>query len=257
MELKTVVSKRAHLLSAVYDLFHVPSLQVDSHLYAFNMGEMSRALYVGYMLERQGLWEEAVRAAVGVDKGGESVEELLKILDDVNVYGWSVIERELLSLADRVLKVYRMHRELVMREISRILGVTTYYREVYLILGFNPTKAVYGSLLHGGNPDYAIVSVMVRPDYAAASVVDVLLHELLHGLIRINSIEVPDEVEEDFIDALCPDGFLSSLLGLSNNLKTSGNELQRLIEAYFTQKLYAAGVKLPDYIGRVLNTRHR
>ncbi len=253
MELKTVVSKRVQLLSAVYDLFHVPSLLVDGHLYAFNMGDMSRALYVGYMLERRGLWGEAVRAAVGVDKGGESVEGLLKILDGVNVYGWSVIERELQGLANRVLKVYRMRRERVMREISRILGVTTYYREVYLILGFNPTRALYGSLLHGENPDYAIVSAMVRPDSTAASVVDVLLHELLHGLIRINSIEVPDEIEEDLIDTLCPDGFLSSLLGLSNNLKTGSSELQRLIETYFTRKLYAAGVKLPDYIRRVLD----
>lgn len=253
MELKTVISKRAQLLSAVYDLFHVPSLLVDGHLYAFNMGDMSRALYVGYMLERRGLWGEAVRAAVGVDKGGESVEGLLKILDGVNVYGWSVIERELQGLANRVLKVYRMRRERVMREISRILGVTTYYREVYLILGFNPTRALYGSLLHGENPDYAIVSAMVRPDSTAASVVDVLLHELLHGLIRINSIEVPDEIEEDLIDTLCPDGFLSSLLGLSNNLKTGSSELQRLIETYFTRELYAAGVKLPDYIRRVLD----
>ena len=258
MELRTIVSKRAYLFSLVYDLFHVPGLLEDSHLYVYNMGDFSKALYTGYMLEKRGLWAHAVQELVGIGtSGSRDVEELMGVLDGINVFGWEFIEEELKILANRVMEIYGKYRGRIIREVSRILGVEEYYGKVYLVVGFNPLKGMYGSLVYGRDPGYAVVSVFVRPDMNAARVVDLLLHEVLHGLIRVNGIQVPDEVEEEFVDALCPEGFLSNLLGLSGGLVVGEGRLQHLVRDYFGQKLYEKGVKLPDFIRQALGSQYK
>ena len=254
MELETIVSRRAYLFSIIYDLFHVPSLR-GGHLYAYNMGDFSRALYVGYVLDRRKLWVRAVREVIGVGGGGE-VEGLLEALDSVGVFGWEFIGEELEGLAARTMEVYSEYRGKIVRELSRILGVRRFYGKIYLIVGFNPVNGICGSLVYGRDPGYAVVSVFVRPDIDAARVVDLLLHEVLHGLIRVNDVQVPDELEEEFVDTLCPEGFLSNLLGLSRDLVVGEGRLQRLVRDYFDKKLYGLGVKLPDFIQRALSGQY-
>ena len=254
MELSTIVSKRAYLFSLIYDLFHVPSLQGNGHLHLFNMGDFSKALYLGYILERRKLWVQAIHEIIGAGSSGD-IRELMEALDSIDVYGWEFIEGELGVLANKAMGVYNEYRDKVIREVSRILGIREYYRKIYLIIGFNPLKGVYGSLVYGGDPGYAVASVLVRPDINPIEVVDLLLHEVLHGLIRINNIRIPDELEEEFIDTLCPDGFLSNLLGLSRDLVVRDGRLQHLMREYFNQKLYSAGIKLPDFIQQSMGER--
>ncbi len=255
MELKTIVSKRAYLFSLIYDLFHVPSLQENDHLYVYNMGDFSKALYIGYMLERYGLWMQAVQEIIGVDGSGE-VEKYIKILDSIDVFRWELIEEELRILANKTVKIYNEYKDKIIREVSRILGIGKYYERIYLLMGFNPMKGTYGSLLYVKDPEYAVVSVMTSPDIDAAKVVDLLLHEVLHGFIRTNNVPIPDEIEEEFIDTLCPDGYLSNLLGLSSDLVVGKGQLQHIIRDYFDQKLYDRGIKLPDYIRQTVNGQY-
>lgn len=255
MELRTVVSKRAYLLSLIYDLFHAPRMQENSQLYVYNMGDFSKALYVDYMLERRKLWAQAVREVIGIGNGGDA-RGLIEVLDDVNVFGWELIEEELRNLANRTVGVYNEYRDRIIRGVSKILGVRKYYERVYLIMGFNPVKGTYGSLIYGREPGYAVASVMVSPDIDAVKVVDLLLHELLHGLIRLNNVRVPGDMEEELVSALCPEGFLSNQLGLSKSLAVTRGRLYHLVRAYFDLKLHDVGVRLPDFIQRALGGQH-
>lgn len=50
---------------------------------------------------------------------------------------------------------------------------------------------------------------------------DLIYHELLYAILRLHSLNIPDEVEEELINSLTPEGYLSMYLGLADELNIS------------------------------------
>ncbi|MCD6095691.1 MAG: hypothetical protein J7J99_03910 [Thermoprotei archaeon] len=69
-------------------------------------------------------------------------------------------------------------------------------------------------------------------------IVDLIHHEVLHGLVRLNNISISHELEERIIDLLCPEGYLSKLLGVSKARIGIHDEIVSYIDVYFKKRMY-------------------
>ncbi len=247
MDVEIVVSKRAQLLSVLYDLYHVPSLMENDHLYVFNLGEVSRYFYVGMMLDRYNLWDKAFDNILNIKMHYEA-EKYMEILDSIDIFRWELIESE---LRDKGLKIsrdtYPKIKGKLERTLKEILELNRLFPKFYIILGLNPFKGTLGSL-PVYREGYAVSTIMSSPTASPEEILDLAIHELLHGLIRLNNLPIPEEAEEDFIDTLCPDGHLSKYLGLSDKLRIGEGAIQSMISAYFNERLYEKGISLVEYL---------
>ncbi len=247
MKIIPIVSKRAHLLGVLYDLFHVPNI-VD-HGYIYNIGEMSKLFYVGYILDQYGLWGKAFTHLINIVEDHE-IERYLDIIDTIEIYQWDKLQVELEITANKVLEVYKDKRDDIIDKLKIILGVDKLFDTIYVIFGLNPLKGLYGSLpYHTDN--YAVVTIFTRFDEKPERILDLILHEIIHGILHVNRIEIVtgnEEIEEEFIDTLCPEGYLSKLLGLAEKLNVNEGYLKTIIHQYFNEKIYEHGVSLVKYI---------
>jgi len=122
--------------------------------------------------------------------------------------------------------------------------------EVYLILGFNP-------LLHASNGNgmdtikrFPVVACFVNDLVEHEVILDVAYHEILHRLIRLNGLKLGDKVQEVLLEFICPEGYLSELIGLSKRrlerhlpskykwFKREYELLRDRIEEYFKNRTY-------------------
>ncbi len=251
MMLKPLVSKKAHLIAILYDLYHVPSLAQHDHLYVYNMGELSKLLFVGYVIERYGLWNKILRAIINRYSDAET-EKYLEILDTIDIYNWDLVEADLNLTAEKVLKRYGDIMDEVVSRLRGILEIEKFYDEVYVIIGFNPLKGLYGSLLLDEDK-YLVISVMAGVENDPDRIIDLAIHEILHGLIRLNKLPIREDIEEEFIDTLCPEGYLSKLLGLSDKLNVGEGYIQSMIKTYFNEKLYEKTSLIKYLRGKIRN----
>ncbi|MET1159489.1 MAG: hypothetical protein ABWW65_00875 [Thermoprotei archaeon] len=254
MEIKPVVSKTAHLLAELYDLYHAFS-EEKSPVYLFYHGEQSRLLYYGYYLEKHGLWEEAFKAVIGLPHDNR-VDKVLEELSTIPVYNWDEIEDLLEKHGNELVKVYTSKREEIAKLLDRILGIRKFYDRVYVVLAFNPLNKLVGSLpVHREDGEYAVASLFIGIESTPEKSLDLLLHELLHGLIRLNELDIPEEEEEEFIGILCPEGFLSRELGLVTEVNVEESGLTAIVERYFNEKRYRE-LTLLEYIRAFKNTQY-
>jgi len=132
--------------------------------------------------------------------------------------------------------------------LVRVLGVSKLFREVYVLLAYNPGWGSYGSMpLHDPGGEYVVTTVFTRRSLDARHVLDVVVHELIHGLFRLNNVELSEDEEEELIDPLCPEGYLSRKLGLSTLVRTSRSRFAGAVREYFENKLYNT-MPLLEYI---------
>lgn len=239
MELKTIVSKEAHLLAELYDLIHVPAFQnPESPLYLFYHGSFSQFLYYGYLLETKKLWKKVFEELTGI-KSDWLARKYLGEIERIEVFRWNEIESILKSYREKLVELYALKKSRIRGLLSRVLGINVFFDKIYVILAFNPLHGLYGSLpVYDENEKYAIVSVFVSLDTSVEKILDIMIHEIIHGLIRINEIDIPDENEEEFIDTLCPEGYLSRELGLTSEINIEKSSLSSIVEKYFNDKLY-------------------
>ncbi|OYT39346.1 hypothetical protein B6U96_02335 [Archaeoglobales archaeon ex4484_92] len=81
-------------------------------------------------------------------------------------------------------------------------------------------------------------------------ILDVAYHEILHRLIRLNRLKLGDKVQEVLLEFICPEGYLSELIGLSKRrlerhlaskyewFKREYELLRDRIEEYFKNRTY-------------------
>ena len=81
---------------------------------------------------------------------------------------------------------------------------------------------------------------------------DLIYHELLHAILRLHSLDLPDEVEEELIDSLTPEGYLSIYLGLTDKLNIGKGKISEVVSEYFKDKLFSKGIPIQYYIKRKL-----
>jgi hypothetical protein len=115
----------------------------------------------------------------------------------------------LLKLSRDIAKLYEEKKNEIINKIKRIFSFQKLFREAYIILGFNPLpQHSYGSILYFDN-DKTIVAVYANDTQKPEKVLDITIHEILHGLIRLNKIKLESSIEELIISISCPRGYLS------------------------------------------------
>ena len=218
MMLKTIISKPAHLIAELYDLYHAFE-DVKTPTYLLYHGDTSKLLYYGSLIEEKSLWSSIFKTLIGYENSIKA-REILESLDNViNVYKWDEVEEKLKNHSKELIRVYDTRREKIREMLTRILGVNKFFHEIYLIMAYNPIHGLIGSLpLYDENGKYAVINLFIGPGVTPEKTLDLALHELIHGLIRVNDLNVPEDVEEEFIDALCPEGYLSRELGLATEI---------------------------------------
>ncbi len=236
--LRIILSKKADLLAKLYDLYHAQVFQENTPLYALYLGDLSKILYYGYVFEKYGLWDKLFDTLIGKVNDYEALK-YLEELGRIDIYRWDLLEAELELFSKKLLETYNKYMVKARDMIRRVLGVREFFKEEYVILAFNPHRGLIGSAprINIGEK-YIVVSLFIGVDSKPEKTLDLYIHELLHGLIRLNNIEIPEDAEEEFIDALCPEGYLSRELGLTSILNISESNLQVLIASYFDNKLY-------------------
>jgi len=250
MLLKPVVSKAGHLLAVLYDIFH---LEENARLpaYLFYHGESSILLYYGSLIEEGGLWGKVFKTLVGIESDPEARDIIAVIESSVRVHGWELIEPKLKALGDKLLETYVNRGDKLKDMLKRVLGVNKLFKEVYTILAYNPLHGLIGSIpLYDDSGSYAVVSLFVNPNTSPEKLLDLALHELMHGILRINGVELDEDEEEELIDVLCPEGYLSRELGLVKEVNIEDSRLKALVEKYFHEKAYMRETLL-QYLSRV------
>ncbi|WFO74966.1 hypothetical protein J4526_07805 [Desulfurococcaceae archaeon MEX13E-LK6-19] len=254
MEIHGVTSVEGHVAAALYDLVHVPQCPVHRYPYVFYIGDYSRVLYAGFIAEEKKCWDKLFKCIVfKEDCNADCVSEALEAIKSISVYKWDTIKETLDKLSSSVEKLHRKIREKYIEYMDRIFGFKKYFKEVHVIYGFNPLGGLMGSMLYW-DEERVVVSSFTKPSMEAEQVLDLVYHEVLHGLFRLNKINVPSDVEETIIDTLMPEGFLSKILGLAKDVKKpSKDNITAMVRAYFEEKLYEKNIRLIEY----LNTRSR
>lgn len=215
-----VVSKEAYIAVAVYDLVSIPyspARTMPHVLYAANFG---RLLYLTYLIERGRLRGPLLRYLVGASRELSAAgAEVLRELESVEVHRWEEVEKVLRSSAQRVGELYeRKVRDFI--DLSRrVFGFERFFESLYVVYGFNPLAgSLFGSLLYF-DEERAIVSAYVNDLLPESHMLDVIVHELIHGLLKLNRVSLNEALEELVASTAAPEGYLSRRLGLAERVQ--------------------------------------
>ncbi len=245
------IEKRLHVVSVLYDLLHVPFTGGFSP-YLLYIGPFSQHLYLAYSIDRDGLWEDLFRCLV---LGGEceGLGDVVERLDRIRVHGWREVAGELRGVEKGVAVIYRDTVARMQALLADIMGFKRFFTELHVVYGFNPGHGLYGSLLYHDRV-FAVVSVFVNAYIEPARALDLIYHEVTHGLMRLNGVELDPEIEEQLIDMLFPEGYLSRLLGLTDTIHIDVDHIDEwlytVVRDYFDNKLYENGESLLEKIMR-------
>ncbi len=252
MEYVPVVSREGFVAAALHDLVVVPESPYGILPYVSYVVGSGRQLYIAYYIEKHGLWRDLFLRITGLS--GSSREELKQVmleyvlseLKELDVFMWDRLKDMLSDLSERVGELYENIKDNIIGYIRKVYGFKEFFGKVYVIYGFNPLpRRTYGSMLYYDN-DKTIISLYVNDVLKPREVIDLMLHEVLHGLIRLNNIEMQSDIEELVIDLSCPEGYLSKIIGLSDKVKVDyvkerfkeHSRLIELIAEYFEEKEY-------------------
>lgn len=258
MRLVPVLNREAFVLVSLYDLeCPFSPLLVHPHVYYLDPG-LAKLLYARYLLDKNGSWDEAFEAVLRGVGGG-----VVEVLRSVEVYRWEEIERVLAGVAGRVLELHGRVLEKFIRYTRAVFGFERYFDEVYVVFGFNPLlHASYGNGMERVKR-FPVVACFVNDSMGAEGVLDVVYHEVLHRLIRLNGLGLSEKVEEVLLEFMCPEGYLSELLGLGKRrverglppkyewFKEEYELLRRRVEEYFEGRVYERATII-EYLGDLL-----
>ena len=249
MKMKSIVSKEAHILAAWYDLIHCPGL-LKNHSYAYYFGDMSKFLYFSYVVEGKKLWIPLLKCiCLGISCSNPLIQKVIDIIKSIEVCGWREFEEYIKSnLTLRVEELFNSTFPVLQDFIRKAFNIDLgNLKELYVIYGFNPGRGLYGSLLYYCR-DYVITSAFVNEYLNPETILDLIYHELLHAVIRLYNLNIPDEIEEELIDSLTPEGYLSILLGLTNKVHIGESRVSKIIKEYFRNKLFNERIPLYQYL---------
>jgi len=213
------VRREAYVLAAVHDLVSIPYSPARSMPHILYAAGLGRLLYLAYLIERKQLWDRLLCYLVGVShelsaEGAEVLEEL----ESVEVHRWEEVERFLRSTAQRVGELYEGKVGDFAGLAQKVFGFERLFETVHVVYGFNPLVGFSsGSLLYFDEAR-AVVSVYVNELTPESHVLDVVVHELLHGLLKLNRAGLSEALEELVVSTAAPQGYLSKMLGLAERV---------------------------------------
>jgi len=247
MNIKAVVSKTAHLAAVLHYIYHAPFFR-GYPLHTLFYGPMSKLLYIGSTINENNLWRDLFEAVIGRSRSS-AVNDIVGELDDVEVYRWAQLEGFLRKQSAELVDLYTAMSGRIKDLLIKVLGVSRLFKEVYVLMAYNPGWGSHGSMpLYDPSGEYVVTAVFTRRNLDTRHVLDVVIHEVIHGLLRLNGIELSEEEEEELIDPLCPEGYLSRELGLSTAVRASRSMFASAVSKYFENKLFNT-ISLIEYLG--------
>ena len=236
MKYKRIVKREAHIIACIYELIHVTAKHLNIPLHALYLGEMSKILYLAYIIEKDNLWREVIQYLIN-EKANPSMARLMNMIKSIEVFEWENTERELNNVMSEVCSLLNRLSNEFTNLTMKIFGFREYFNYVYVIPCFSPIPELDGNLLYW-DKERAVVSATFNPCLDIELIVDLIHHEVLHGLVRLNNISISHELEERIIDLLCPEGYLSELLGVSKARIGIRDEIVSYIDVYFKKRMY-------------------
>ncbi len=214
MEFIPIVDQDAFIVSTLYDIVHVPSSPYTVLPYAFYVSGFGEVMYTGYYIEKHDLWKELIHRILGLEyRGSNELDKALELIKGIEIPFWNEISVLLVEIHTRVSRLYIALKQDITNTVRKVFGFQKLFKRIYVVHGFSPLpKSLYGTMLYWSN-DYVIVSIYVNDMHRPEKIIDIMIHEVLHGLMRLNNIELRDDIEELLIDISCPEGYLSKILG--------------------------------------------
>jgi len=245
MRLIPVLKREAVVLATLYDLACPFSpLHIFPHVYYLEPN-LAKLLYAKHLLDRRDAWDEVFEAILR-----DASNEITEILRSVEVYRWESIREVIEKVARGVLELHEEFVEKFICYTQRIFGFNQYFGEVYLVLGFNPLLRTCNGNAMGNIRRFPVVACFVNDLIEHKVALDVIYHEILHRLIQLNGLELSDKIQEVLLEFMCPEGYLSELIGLSKRrlerhllskyewFKREYELLGDSIEEYFKNRIY-------------------
>jgi len=246
VSIKVIVSKTAHLTAILYNIYYAPFFR-SYPLYSLFYGPMSKLLYIGSVINENNLWRDLFEAVISRSRSSD-INDIIGELDSIEVYKWVLLEDFLKKQGAELTNLYANMSDRINDLLVKVLGNGKQFKEIYVLLAYNPGWGSYGSMtLYDPGGEYVVTIVFTRRNLDTRHVLDVLIHELIHGLLRLNNIELSEEEEEELIDTLCPEGYLSHELGLSTVVRTSRSRFASTVSKYFENKMFNT-VSLIEYL---------
>lgn len=246
MQIYPISSKELHVISVAYELINSP--ETMNIVYTLYSEGISKTLYLGYLLEKENCWLDTFRCVAINECNRKCAKKGAELSKEIHVFNWNHIQLFLVALSRLTKIAYDQLREKLISLLNKVFGFKNYFERVYVVLSFNasPAHGLYGSIIHY-DVSNALISVFANELTTPQAVVDLVLHEVLHGLWRINNVNLPDEIEEEVIDALCPEGLLSKELSLTYTPRLRESDTVKALEKYFKSKSYLKET-LPAYL---------
>jgi len=264
MDLIPIVDQNAFIVSTLYDIVHVPSSPYTVLPYAFYASGFGEVMYTGYYIEKHDLWKELIHRILGLEyRGSNELDKALELIKGIEIPFWNETSVLLVEIHTRVSRLYIALKQDIINTVRKVFGFQKLFKRIYVIYGFSPLpKNLYGSMLYWSN-DYVIVSIYVNDMHEPEKIIDIMIHEVLHGLMRLNNIELRDDIEELLIDISCPEGYLSKILGLSMEIKVDEiaekyedlAELASMAISYYENKIYDEDLDIIKWVTSYINDR--
>lgn len=264
MDLIPIVDQDAFIVSTLYDIVHVPSSPYTVLPYAFYASGFGEVMYTGYYIEKHDLWKELIHRILGLEyRGSNELDKALELIKGIEIPFWNETSVLLVEIHTRVSRLYIALKQDIINTVRKVFGFQKLFKRIYVIYGFSPLpKNLYGSMLYWSN-DYVIVSIYVNDMHEPEKIIDIMIHEVLHGLMRLNNIELRDDIEELLIDISCPEGYLSKILGLSMEIKVDEiaekyedlAELASMAISYYENKIYDEDLDIIKWVTSYINDR--
>jgi len=130
--------------------------------------------------------------------------------------------------------------------VIKVLDISKLFKKIYVLMAYNPGRGLWQYGSYDPCSEYVVTAVFTRRNMEVKHVLDVVIHEVIHGLLRLNSIELSEE-EEELIDTLYSEGYLLRELGLSTVVRTARSRFVSAVNKYFENKLFNAA-SLIEYL---------
>ncbi|MEZ0394191.1 MAG: hypothetical protein ABWK00_04000 [Desulfurococcaceae archaeon] len=239
MDLRLLISERSLALALAYDIYsYYSDEEVPLHIHV--VGEVSKLLRLGLAISRKGLWEACWRHLM---YGEQLPEEIEGLLSSVSVDAWDDLEPFLRELADGLAAEFSARRKAIEGELAKVFGNVRLPGTIHVIMGFNPGKRSFGATLFVDKArGEMLAGLFAGLSSTGATLLDELLHQILHGVVGLNEGRFRDveEDEEELLEALAPRGYLSVELGLWPSVEEKeDNVYSYILREYFNRKLYS------------------
>ncbi|BES82877.1 hypothetical protein [Pyrodictium abyssi] len=161
------------------------------------------------------MWNKLFTELAGIASTSDrEVDIILNELKAISIHRWGEVRAIFADIGERVSNLYRRKKDKIISYIEKVFGFKRFFTKLYVVYGFNPMPGMsFGTMLYFDDEN-PVTAVYVNDLHGESHVLDLAIHELLHGLIRLNSVELEHDIEELVIDVSAPDGYLSKIIGL-------------------------------------------